>query len=353
MAANDNVLFYQRLLGVAGLAIVAFLVYRIIDPFLGPIAWALFLGFLLQPAQATLTRWLRGRDSASAFTLTMFVLVLFLGPLTALAVTFTRQAAELAGRLQVWLAGQRNASLTGLEQFPVVGRVLQWLGENLHISTTQIQTWAVEGSKTLFQELASYGGIAFLGAVGTVLAFTVMLFILFFIIRDGRAIARLGSTLVPLPADRRESLAQRLASVTRAVVRGTVLTSIVQGLLLGIGFALTGMPAPVVFGVLAAVLSVVPFGGTALVWVPALATLLVQGRYDQAIGILVVGIVVSSVDNFLKPFLISDRSPLPTVAVFIGVLGGLAAFGLIGLFVGPVVIALVLALLEFAREEKP
>ena len=106
------------------------------------------------------------------------------------------------------------------------------------------------------------------------------------------------------------------------------------------------------FGVLAAVLSVVPFGGTALVWVPALATLLVQGSYGQAIGILVIGAIVSSVDNFLKPFLISGRSPLPTVAVFIGVLGGLAAFGLIGLFVGPVVIALVLALLEFAREQK-
>jgi predicted PurR-regulated permease PerM len=352
MAANDNVVFYQRLIGTAGLAIVAFLVYRIIEPFLGPIAWALFLGFLLQPAQEKLTRLLRGRDSISAFALTMGVLVLFLGPLTALAVTFTRQAAELAGRLQVWLAGKPDTTLTSLDRFPVVGRALQWLDANLHISATQIQTWAVEGSKTLFQELASYGGIAFLGAVGTVLAFTVMLFILFFIIRDGRAIARLGATLVPLPAERRESLAERLASVTRAVVRGTVLTSIVQGFLLGIGFAIVGMPAPVVFGVLAAVLSVVPFGGTALVWVPALATLLVQGSYGQAIGILVIGAIVSSVDNFLKPFLISGRSPLPTVAVFIGVLGGLAAFGLIGLFVGPVVIALVLALLEFAREQR-
>jgi len=236
---------------------------------------------------------------------------------------------------------------------PVVGRLLQWLDQNLEISKAHVQTWLVDGSKSLFQELASYGGIAFMGAVGTVLAFTVMLFILFFIIRDGRAIARLGATLVPLPAERRESLAERLSSVTRAVVRGTVLTSIVQGLLLGIGFALTGMPAPVVFGVLAAVLSVVPFGGTALVWVPALAALLIQGRYGQAVGILVVGVVVSSVDNFLKPFLISDRSPLPTVAVFIGVLGGLAAFGLIGLFVGPVVLALVLALIEFAREQRP
>ena len=113
------------------------------------------------------------------------------------------------------------------------------------------------------------------------------------------------------------------------------------------------MPAPVVFGVLAAVLSVVPFGGTALVWVPALVTLLIQGSSGRPSGILVVGVIVSSVDNFLKPMLISGRSPLPTLAVFIGVLGGLAAFGLIGLFVGPVVIALVLALLEFAREKQP
>jgi predicted PurR-regulated permease PerM len=180
-----------------------------------------------------------------------------------------------------------------------------------------------------------------------------MLFILFFIIRDGRAIARLGSALVPLPPDRREVLADRLYSVTRAVVRGTVLTSIIQGLLLGIGFALAGMPAPVVFGVLAAVLSVVPFGGTALVWGPALIAVLMQGSYGQAVGILVVGVFVSSVDNFIKPMLISGRSPLPTLAVFIGVLGGLAAFGLIGLFVGPIVIALVLALIEFAKEQKP
>jgi predicted PurR-regulated permease PerM len=126
----------------------------------------------------------------------------------------------------------------------------------------------------------------------------------------------------------------------------------IQGVLLGIGFAIVGIPAPVVFGVLAAILSVVPFGGTALVWVPTLVTLLVQGRYGQALGILIVGVIVSSVDNFIKPALISGRSTLPTLAVLIGVLGGLAAFGLVGLFVGPVVIALVLALIEFLRENR-
>ncbi|HEU5468784.1 MAG TPA: AI-2E family transporter [Steroidobacteraceae bacterium] len=353
MAANDNAQFYQRLLGVASLALIAYFVFLIVQPFLGPIAWALFIGFLLQEQQQKLTRWMRGRASISAFTLTILVLILFLGPLTALAIAFTRQATQLAGRLQEWMGDRQGASLRELDRIPGIGPVLDWLNQNLEITTSQVQTWLVEGGQTLFQNLASYGGVAFLGAVGTVLSFTVMLFILFFIIRDGRAIARLGSALVPMPADRREALASRLSSVTWAVVRGTVLTSIIQGFLLGAGFALVGMPAPVVFGVLAAILSVVPFGGTALVWVPALVTVLVQGNYGQAGGILLVGVIVSSVDNFIKPILISGRSPLPTLAVFIGVLGGLAAFGLIGLFLGPVVIALVLALIEFAREKKP
>ena len=353
MPANDNIQFYQRLLGTALLVIIAYLVFKLIEPFLGPIAWALFIGFLLQDQQQRLTKWMRGRASISAFTLTILVLVLFLGPLTALAIAFTGQATELAGRLQAWLAERQGTTIRNLDQIPGVGPVLDWLNQNLEITSTQVQAWLIEGGQTLFQELASYGGVAFLGAIGTVLSFTVMLFILFFIIRDGRAIARLGSALVPLPPDRREALADRLSSVTRAVVRGTVLTSIIQGLLLGIGFALAGMPAPVVFGVLAAVLSVVPFGGTALVWGPALIAVLIQGNYGQAVGILVVGVFVSSVDNFIKPMLISGRSPLPTLAVFIGVLGGLAAFGLIGLFVGPIVIALVLALIDFAKEQKP
>ncbi|HEX9707984.1 MAG TPA: AI-2E family transporter [Steroidobacteraceae bacterium] len=353
MAANDNVQFYQRLLAVSGLALVAFLVYRIIEPFLAPIAWALFIGFLLQPAQARLAGWMRGRASISAFALTILVLLLFLGPLTALAVAFARQAGELAGRLQAWVGQQQGHSFSELTELPIVGGVLEWLDQNLEISATHVQAWLVEGSRHLFEQLGAFGGTAFLGAVGTVLSFTVMLFLLFFIIRDGRPIARLGAALVPLAPDRREELAERLASVTRAVVRGTVVTAIVQGFLLGIAFAVVGLPAPVVFGVIGAVLSVVPFGGTALVWVPAVVMLVVQGAYGRAGALLVFGIIVSSVDNFLKPILISGRSPLPTLAVFIGVLGGLAAFGMIGLFLGPVVLALVLALIEFARQKKP
>ncbi len=350
MTANG--IFYQRVLAVGGLAIVAVLLFQILEPFLGPLAWAIFLGFLMQSWQARLTKWLRGRASISAFALTMLVLVLFLGPLTALAVAFARQATELAARLQVWMGQQQGTGLSKLTEIPVVGSALNWLDENVQVSAAHVQAWLAQGSKGLFDQLAALGGTAFLGAVGTVLAFTAMLFLLFFFIRDGRAIARRGASLVPLESERREELADMLAAVTRAVVRGTVLTALIQGFLLGIGFAVVGLPAPVVFGVVAAVLSVVPFGGTALVWVPAVVMLAVQGSYTQAGVLLAFGVVVSTVDNFLKPLLISDRAELPTLGVFIGVLGGLAAFGIIGLFLGPVVIALALALVDFAREHR-
>jgi predicted PurR-regulated permease PerM len=351
MAISDA-LFYQRVLAVGGIAIVAMLLYLVLEPFLGPIAWAVFLGFLLQPAHARLTRRLRGSESVSALALTILVLVLILGPLTALALAFARQAADLAALLQVWVGQQQRRSFSGLSEMPVIGDALAWLDENVQISTAHVQAWLVDGSKHLFEQLASLGGTAFLGAVGTVLAFTVMLFLLFFFIRDGRAIARGSVGLVPLTPERREELAGRLASVTRAVVRGTILTALIQGFLLGIGFAVVGLPAPVVFGVLAAILSVVPIGGTALVWAPAVIMLMFQGAYIRAGILLAFGVVVSTVDNFLKPFLIAGRAVLPTIGVFIGVLGGLAAFGVIGLFMGPIVIALALTLISFARESK-
>jgi predicted PurR-regulated permease PerM len=162
--------------------------------------------------------------------------------------------------------------------------------------------------------------------------------------------ARSAINFVPLAPPRREELRELLGAVTRAVVLGTVVTAAIQGLLLGIGFAVVGLPAPVVFGVMGAVLSVVPFGGTALVWVPAVLVLLAQGRYATAIVLAAIGLVVSTVDNFLKPLLISGRAVVPTLAVFIGVLGGLIAFGMVGMFLGPVVIALALAIMNFAQD---
>lgn len=343
--------FYRRVFMLVAMALIALAVYHIIRPFLQPLAWAALLALFLNPLQRRLTALLRGRENLAALLLTVMVLFLFIGPLTGLAVAFAAQARDLAELSPAWITEIRETEAGGLASVSFLQGLLEWLERHLSISTAEVQQWAVTGFRRMLEELASVGGTAFFGAVGTVLSFTVMLFLLFFLLRDGASMFNTTLRLVPMSAQRKTALVTRMQAVTAAVVLGTVVTAVVQGLLLGIGFAVTGLPAPVVFGVIGAVLSVVPFGGTALLWVPAAIALFLMGETGWALFMVGWGALpVSSADNFLKPMLIGGKAQVPTLAVFIGVIGGLSAFGLVGMFAGPIVIALVLTLVKFASE---
>jgi predicted PurR-regulated permease PerM len=136
-------------------------------------------------------------------------------------------------------------------------------------------------------------------------------------------------------------------------VFGSLITAIVQGTLVGVSFALVGLPSPVVFGVLAMLAALVPLFGTALIWVPATGLLVAQRRWGAAIFMLAWSIVVvSGSDNVVRPLFISGRAQISTLPVFLGLAGGLSAFGPIGIVLGPVIVALVLALLRFAEESR-
>jgi predicted PurR-regulated permease PerM len=352
--AGETGLFYRRAFTLGAIGLLAFLMYRILEPFLQPIAWAAIMALLLHPAQERLTRALRGRSNLAALTLTLAVLLLFIGPLSALALAFVTQAQELATTVATMMQQLRGRSVADFLAHPALENLVSLLQRITSVTAMELQSLALQSAKALLERLAGLGGTAFFGAVGTLLAFTVMMFILFFGLRDGEAMARGMFAFVPLSDQRKRELALSMARVTRAVVLGTIVTAMVQGTLLGAGFALAGLPAPVVFGTLGAVLSVVPFGGTALVWVPGAAWLLIAGDFSHGLFLAAWGLLlVSTADNFLKPFLIGGQAEVPTLAVFIGVLGGLAAFGLVGMFLGPVVIALVLTLLRFAADTRP
>jgi predicted PurR-regulated permease PerM len=157
--------------------------------------------------------------------------------------------------------------------------------------------------------------------------------------------------LIPIDGHRKQRLLHHVGGITRAVVFGTLATSVLQGVSVAIGFRLVGLPSPIVFGVVAAVLSVLPVGGTAFVWGPAAAWLIATGHAGAGAFLLIWGtLIVGVADNLLRPLLISGRSEVPTLAVFVGVLGGLAAFGMVGMFIGPVVLSLVVAFVRFADE---
>lgn len=342
--------FYARTFALLTLALLVYLVYQILLPFLAPIAWALFIAFLIHPLHGWLAAKLRGRPSWSAGLLTLATLLVLIGPLTALGAAFAAQVAELLRYAQDFAAERKTAEAPDLASVPVLGPAIAWLQETTGVSLAQLQSWAVQGARTVLGSLATLGKAAFMGALGTVVGFVLMMFILFFAIRDGRALFATVRELIPMSVAERARLFEHLGGVTRAMVYGTGVTALVQGALIAIGFAFAGLPSPIVFGVLAALFALVPMAGTPVVWVPATIALALQGRYYAAIFLLIWGAAVTTIDNVLRPILVSGRADVGTLTVFIGVLGGVTAFGPIGIFLGPLVLALVIALVRFVLE---
>ena len=347
---TSDQLFYARTFALLTLALLAYLLFQILQPFFAPIAWALFIAFLLQPLHAWLVRKLRGRASTSAALLTLATLLILVGPLTALGAAFAAQAAELLRYAQEFAVEHKPAEPSDLATLPVVGPAVAWLQDSVGISLAQIQSWAVEGARTVLKALASLGRLAVLGALGTVVGFVMMMFILFFAIRDVRSMFVTLRELIPMSVRERARLFTHLAAVTRAMVYGTGVTALAQGVLIAIGFAIVGLPSPIVFGVLAALLALVPLAGTPVVWLPAALVLALQERWYAAIFLLIWGGLVATIDNVLRPMLVSGRAQVGTLTVFIGVLGGVSAFGPIGVILGPLVLALIIALVRFTLE---
>jgi predicted PurR-regulated permease PerM len=345
--------FYPRVFGLGTALLVGLACYRIVAPFLGPLLWAMFFAFLLAPTHVRLMRKLRNRADHSALLLTLLALLALLGPIAAFGGAFVHQASGLLQYLQGLVTSEARNDLQQLTHHPQLENALNWLQQNLGISTAQIRGWAGEATQALLQGLANLSGQLFLGALGTAAGLCLTIFFMFFFIRDGAAMIRATRELIPMPVAKRKELFTHLAAVTRAVVFGTGLTALIQGTLVGIAFLIVGLPSPIVFGVLAALLALLPFAGTAIVWLPAGLILAAQDRWVAAIFMLVWGaLLVSMIDNFLKPLLISGRAEVATLTVFIGVLGGVTAFGAIGLFMGPVVLAMAVALIQFALEAK-
>ena len=342
--------FYARTFALLALLVLAYLLYQILLPFLAPIAWAAFIAFLLHPTHGWLTRRLGGRPGWSATLLTLATFLMLIGPLTALGAAFAAQVADLLRYAQDFAAEHKGQDVYDFAELPVIGPAIAWLQETTGFSLAQLQAYALQGARAVLGSLAGLGKMAFVGALGTVVGFVLMMFILFFFIRDGAATFTDLRALVPMSESERGRLFEHLGSVTRAMVFGTGVTAIVQGVLVAIAFAIVGLPSPIVFGVLAALFALIPMAGTPFVWVPATIVLALQGRYYAALFLLVWGGFVATIDNFLRPLLVSGRAQVGTLTVFIGVLGGVAAFGPIGIFLGPLVIALVIALMRFVLE---
>jgi len=343
--------FYTKAFFVVLAALVGYGLLLVLQPFAGSLTWAIFLAFILHPVHAWLTRKLRGREGWSAGILTALTPFALLTPLTFLGIVFANQAKALIEYIRDSNVQFDQSFFTGLEQYKVIGPVVKLAREQLSISGADMQQWLTNAAQTTLHNVAAMSGGFFLSAVGTLVAFFFMLFLLFFMIRDGEGMFLRFQRLIPVPSEHRGQLFNHLASVTRGVFYGIMLTAIVQGILVAIGFAIAGLPSPVVFGVLAAILALLPAGGAAIVWIPAMLYLGGSGRWGMATFMLVWGVMVSTSDNILRPVLVARYAPVSAFTVFVGVVGGIAAFGTIGIVVGPVFLALVAAIIDYFDEK--
>jgi predicted PurR-regulated permease PerM len=336
--------FVVLLVGVAVLSFV------ILQPFFSAIAWAIVLAVAVRPIWTRIERRFPRSRSLAAATTSLFVALVVLLPAGLLGAALAAQTAQAASRLVISLRTQDVSKVSDLGALPVVGRGLEWLQANVGLTQASVRQHAAELAARVSALVASKGGgvvVGFFSAVGT---FLVAMFLLFFFLRDGEAMAEALSELLPLSDDGRKSTMRRLGTMLESIFKGSLLTALIQGALGGVGWALAGLPSPFLAGAAMAVLSLLPIGGTAFVWLPGAAALALQGRTGAAIFLFAWGVAaVGMVDNFLKPLLIRGGGELNTLVVFLGVFGGLTAFGLLGVFIGPIVLATAQTFLDALR----
>jgi predicted PurR-regulated permease PerM len=343
--------FYTRCFLIGTIVVLGWLLLKFLDPFWGPLGWAVIVAFLLHPLHKRLTKKLKGKAGYSAGILTGLTPFLIIAPIVGFGIVFAQQVTLLIQYLRGRQLGDYHAWLQRVQELPIVGRVLGYFGADVSTAIEQVESWLISGAQNLLSRAATVGGSVAIGVVGTLVSFLLMLFLLFFLLRDGQNMLMHAMRLVPMDPERRGRLLHYLSDVSRAVIFGHALTAVIQGTLVGIGFAIAGLPSPVVFAVFAAIAAFIPAAGTGFVLIPAVIYLAASGQWGWMAFMAAWTLIVTTSDNLLRPYLTQQRASVSTLTVFVGVIGGVAAFGFIGSLIGPVVLALIIALLRFAEQE--
>jgi len=325
----------------------------VVSPFLPTILWAVILAQLAHPLYARVLERLHGRETPAALVLTFGVMLLAVAPTVAVVIMGVQESVEAYQHLTAWIeAGGLTQAGESLSKVPGIGRFMQPLIGRLIVSNGTVELSLLEGSKWLSTYLMTQSGDLAKNAILLATNCVVLLFTLFFLFRDGRRLYALLYDALPLETTHKARIFEHLRRTTTAVVRGTLLTALAQGILVGLTFALLGLPFPAFLGAVSVLLAMLPVGGTALVWGPMAIWLLATGALLK--GAILIGLgasLIGLLDNVLYYWMTGSQARLPVLFLFFVSVGGLASFGFVGLFLGPMLLAGAIATFEIYREE--
>jgi predicted PurR-regulated permease PerM len=342
-----------RILSASFLAAFALLllvgVYMILRPFAEILLAAAMLAVSFFPLYAWIHSKVRNSNLA-ALACILFLLFIILAPLTLLGTVVASEAATAYGGLQRE-SQQQGGWATYLSH--AAAAPADWISSRTGIPASEIKAVVAKRGQVVAERLVTWTGRLFGNLTSTLADILLILFVTFFFFPIGE---RFGSRLheyVPVTRDRLDLILSTLKSAIVANLYGMVAVAASQGALVGIGFALTGLSSPAFWGVVAAFASLIPFIGTALIVGPAVLVLLIAGSYGKAAFLLAWGIVVVGMsDNFVRPMVLKKGIEMSTLAIFLSLMGGVQAFGFMGLFAGPVILTMAFVMLKILNEER-
>jgi predicted PurR-regulated permease PerM len=331
-------------LSYGALLLLIYLVFRIVEPFLEPLAWSGVLAVFFYPAHKRIIR--RLRPNRAALVSTLGVTLLLIVPALVVLVYTARQAIDATAQLQATLMDPEKALPT---------HALAWIRHQLPHAWqgTDFSGPLRQGAERIASFLAS----RLAGLVKNLFNFVVDLFIaifaLFFMFRDGDEIVRGAGHLLPFDEAIQEDMLRESRDLVFASVAVALVIAVLQGVLGGLAFTVGGISSPLFWAVLIAFFSLVPVVGSALIWVPGALFLTFSGHWGKGLAVVVIcGGVAGLADNIVRPLLLRNRTHLNELLLFLGVLGGLEVFGLLGLVIGPTILAAAMGVFRVYAEHR-
>ncbi len=325
-----------------------YLFYRILSPFLKPILWALFIAIVSYPAYMKLQRSLKRKGVLSALVMTVLVILIIVLPFSFLIFSLANEmVAGYESVEEMIKTGRLQSYMNEVMASPVVKWPLAKLRLSADLSQLDMEGFLLKNLKQISTFLFNQFSVILKGLSGFLIRFLLILLSLYYFFKDGDRLFETLKEILPIRPKERDLFVSRFRQMVSATIYGGLLVAVIQGTLGGLAFWILGIPSPVLWGTAMGFLSLIPIGGTALIWVPTSIILLIQGAFAKGIILLVIGVFgITMVDNFLRPLLVGARTKIHPLLLFFSVLGGIQSFGMIGLVAGPLVATLCITLIE-------
>ncbi|OAG28082.1 AI-2E family transporter [Thermodesulfatator autotrophicus] len=346
--------FIAPIIGFLLAATVIFLTLRLYLPFFQPIAWAAVIALFLHPINRFLRRKLGGRRGLASLLLCILFIVFICVPIIFAFASLTSQAIDIVTTIKTHIEEGRF-TLTFMpdpEKYPRLYALTKTLFERIAIYEQEIQQTLLTVASSVGQFLLSRGTDIFRNTINIILQIVFMIFTLFYLFRDGDYFVDSIKKLLPVPPEEANRIIQKVQQVIEATLYGSILTAAAQGCLALLIYLILRIDSAFLLGLLTAFASFIPLLGTAMVWASVAIYLAISGAFVKAIILAIYGsVIISQIDNLIRPYFIGGRTEIHNLFIFFSILGGLKFFGFLGVFLGPILVALSISVLEIYRQK--